>query len=418
MEDPALYPNTLTGYPVASQRISNALVGPPLMGWCAALLLTGATWSSAISYYRSNSFGRESKRAKWVIGAVVVFTTASGAISIAETWRWGTLQRRSADDLESTTPLDAIQPIPAVIVGLLVQFVFASRAVPMITNRTVKRLWIAVMGVTMLGGVVGAVLTIVMGFAYANNVAESYLPLNFSIALMVWMHSSTVSDLMITVTLCITLRKRIAGFNRNTDVLLSRLMQLSVESAAYTTCLSLSAAIYSIFTLKTSYFSESAPYAFWIPLPGAYAVSLFATLATRSRLLTSLHAAPTLNFPSGRLSQIDAPPQASKNPSAQHVDHLSAIRVGTGRPPSRTPSPNRPPFNPSKSYASDVQVTIDVESSVEEGMGESEEKKGWDERKRKWNEERLERERSRERERREQWDSALPERLKQGEELV
>jgi hypothetical protein len=27
MEDPALYPDTLTGYPVASQRISNALVG-------------------------------------------------------------------------------------------------------------------------------------------------------------------------------------------------------------------------------------------------------------------------------------------------------------------------------------------------------------------------------------------------------
>lgn len=27
MEDPAMYPNTLTGYPLSSQRISNALVG-------------------------------------------------------------------------------------------------------------------------------------------------------------------------------------------------------------------------------------------------------------------------------------------------------------------------------------------------------------------------------------------------------
>lgn len=250
--------------------------------------------------------------------------------------------------------------------------------------------------------------------------AESYLPLNFSISLMVWMHSSTVSDLMITVTLCITLRKRIAGFNKNTDKLLSRLIQLSIESAAYTTCLSLSAAIYSIFTIQTSYFSESAPYAFWIPLPGANAVSLFATLATRSRLLTSLHAAPTLNFPSGRLSQLggSAPP-GSKDPSALHLDHLSATQVGSGPLNGRSPSPNpRPQINPSKSFASDVQVTIDVESSVEEGAGDVDEKKGWDERRRKRHEERMERERSRERERRLEWDSALDGPSKEGDELV
>jgi hypothetical protein len=202
------------------------------------------------------------------------------------------------------------------------------------------------------------------------------------------MHSSTVSDLMITVTLCITLRKRIAGFNKNTDKLLSRLIQLSIETAAYTTCLSLSAAIYSIFTIQTTYFSESAPYAFWLPLPGAYAVSLFATLATRSRLLTSLHAPPTLNFPSARLSQlgISALPE-SKALSVLHLDHLSTTRVGSGHLTGRSPSPNAP-TNLSKSFVSDVQVTIDVESSVEEGGG-AEEKQVWDERRRKWHEEKM-----------------------------
>lgn len=234
---------------------------------------------------------------------------------------------------------------------------------------------------------------------------------------MIWMHCSTISDLMITITLCITLRKRIVGFNRNTDVLLGRLIQLSVESAAYTTILSFSAAIYSIFTIKTSYYSESAPYALWIPLPGAYAVSLFATLATRSRLLTSLHAPPTLNFPSGRLSQlgVTAPPE-SKNPSAPNLDHLSATRVGSGHP-ERSASPHpRPPLNPSKSF--EVQVTTTVESSVEDGGEEGEETKGWDERRRKWQEERAEREKSRERARMLEWDSALPEPSKEGDELV
>lgn len=221
---------------------------------------------------------------------------------------------------------------------------------------------------------------------------------------------------MITVTLCITLRNRIAGFNKNTDKLLSRLIQLSVESAAYTTCLSLSAAIYSIFTLKTSYFSESAPYAFWLPLPGAYAVSLFATLATRSRLLTSLHAPPTLNFPSGRLSSVGGSAAPSKEPPGFHLDHLSATRVGNRHPSDRAPSP-KPPLNQSKSFVSDVQVTIDVESSVEEGNVD-EDQKGWSEERRKWHEERMERERGRERDRRLEWDSAFREPLKERDDVV
>lgn len=35
----------------------------------------------------------------------------------------------------------------------------------MISNKTVKMIWMVAMGISMLGGVIGAVLTTVMGFA-------------------------------------------------------------------------------------------------------------------------------------------------------------------------------------------------------------------------------------------------------------
>ena len=104
-------------------------------------------------------------------------------------------------------------------------------------------------------------------------------------------------DVTITITLCILTIRRIEGFNDKMDSVLARLARLSVETALPTALIATAGAVVSSSFPTNNLLTLCIPFAFWLPLPSLYAISLFATLSARDRLraiLQQAHVSPQL----------------------------------------------------------------------------------------------------------------------------
>lgn len=82
----------------------------------------------SLQYWRSLPFSRDSKRLRLAIVAVLLLLTWACIMCVIDIWQWGVSQNRSAQGLEATSVMDAMTPLPAMLVGVLVQSVFVTRA--------------------------------------------------------------------------------------------------------------------------------------------------------------------------------------------------------------------------------------------------------------------------------------------------
>ncbi|ORY92650.1 concanavalin A-like lectin/glucanase domain-containing protein [Leucosporidium creatinivorum] len=235
----AEWPNTLTGSPMASQDLANRMAGPVLMGTAAQLFIAGSVYSNALQYWRSLPSSRDSKPLRFAIVAVLLLLSWACVMCVIDIWSWGVSQNRSAQGLEATSVMDAMTPLPAMLVGVLVQSVFVTRAMSLFTNRRIRNVWTVYMILAITMSFVGGIGTVAMDFRYAFNTVDDALPLNWDIVLSAWMWCSFIVDVSISITMCILLSSRLAGFNERTDSALMSLMYLSIESAVPTAIVAL-----------------------------------------------------------------------------------------------------------------------------------------------------------------------------------
>ncbi|EMS21930.1 hypothetical protein NBRC10512_003823 [Rhodotorula toruloides] len=144
-------------------------------------------------------------------------------------------------------------------------------------------------GLVILGGLLGFVLYSSMGFLLIKNV-DTPIPPTVCQALWLWMSAS--ADIFVSVALAYTLHRRITnlgGFNATTEGLAKKLITIALQTAAYTSIMSLvGASLSTAYAHSTDFHTISIGQAFWLPLPALHGISLYTTLSIRKTITSTL----------------------------------------------------------------------------------------------------------------------------------
>ncbi|GAA6014490.1 hypothetical protein JCM11491_004513 [Sporobolomyces phaffii] len=263
-----------------------ALLGPQVAAWQVSLLMYGMLVILHSNYVHSPSYSSHSSGIKVTIWAVFVLVTIYNCMVFSNTFRWMVSVPRQPLDLVIGWPLDFLLPVASGLIAAIVQTFLAIRASVLIRHRKLQLLFLGAIGICILASLAGATLTTALGYMYWNNTyAQISIDYNNTIAWYLW--AGAVVDCSISVVLFLTLNERRSGDVR-CDSIICRLSLTAIQTATYTAVLALTGAIVSlIFKVDTPGLSLLS-FAFWVPLPGCYSLSLYTTLSTRRSLQNHL----------------------------------------------------------------------------------------------------------------------------------
>lgn len=125
---------------------------------------------------------------------------------------------------------------------------------------------------------VASVGVYVAGCSYSFSYTDKLLPFTYNMLVLIWSCLGAGIDLLLTITLIMSLRKSVLAFNPNTDGAIKMIMRTALQTASYTTVLSVAAAVMS--ALPSTPLVNSL-FAFEFPLASLYALSFLTTLDSR-----------------------------------------------------------------------------------------------------------------------------------------
>ena len=126
-------------------------------------------------------------------------------------------------------------------------------------------------------------------YAYIQD-DDYYIGISWTNAVLVWLWVSAGIDVLISASYIFNLTRRLGGVTSTVGAtqVLHLIVRLVVQSAAFTAVLAIAAASVTAAYPGFSLMTEDLFYAFWIPLPLLYALSLFTTLSIREKVTTTL----------------------------------------------------------------------------------------------------------------------------------
>lgn len=271
---------------LAEQKYADSIIGPVIIGSMVNIFLFGIALQAYINYSYSSFYQRDSRRTKLLFWVVCVFGLFEIALNVVGIYNYAVSQKRDLMTLEATSMVANLQPTVAGVVAVLVQCFLTHRAGTLFNSRLGRGIFHGIVGFGILAGILGAICVSAVTFSYTLGRRKALEYLTYNQAVAIWTWSSAAVDIAITLSLFLTLRKHIAGFNQEMDSILVKLMRLGLWTALPSTCLALAAAIASL-TLKThNVLTCSITAAFFLPLPSLYCLSLIKTLSYRENLAT------------------------------------------------------------------------------------------------------------------------------------
>ncbi|GAA5903323.1 hypothetical protein JCM6882_008135 [Rhodosporidiobolus microsporus] len=294
----------------ATQTQAIRILLPCTAGWMASLWFFGIYSILHGQYVLGPYYGRLSWRVKSVLWAVFVFLLLYMLCIVGEQALWTVTTDRSLFHHYNGDWIDPLLPVFGGIVAALVQGLLSTRAALMISRATYRWAFMTFTTLFILFTLAMAMLTSAANFLAA------------------WLWGSAATDLIISLSLALTLRKRIAGFSHTTDALLKKLIVAALQTASYTTLLAILGATTSVAFDDWNGFA-AVNYAFFCPLFPCYGISLYTTLATRRTVDQFI---------------------GTSRPS-EETAHLSLARNTSHRPTPLTPHSRRIDVSPARGRA-------------------------------------------------------------------
>ncbi|GAA6004452.1 hypothetical protein JCM10207_000732 [Rhodosporidiobolus poonsookiae] len=271
-----------------------ALLGPTSAGSLAALAFYGLYLALHSRYASSELYGRLAARVKVALWVVFAALTVYTGLVVANEVHWMTTSKRSTKDVLDGWSVGAILPVLAAAVQLPVQAILTLRAGALLSPRWARNAFLAGLAILILLSFVAAILSCVLSLLYGRGKIEVLVSLDSTMALAIWLWASTIANIAISCTLGITLRQRV-DLERKTTSFIRRAALAGSHTAAYAAVLSFAAAV-AISAVRDAGSSLSqVDWAFWLPLPACYGLSLFTTLSDRRP--TKLYLSSTATLP-------------------------------------------------------------------------------------------------------------------------
>ncbi|GAA5874375.1 hypothetical protein JCM8547_005382 [Rhodosporidiobolus lusitaniae] len=282
----------------ATQHELNITLGPPVVGWSFAILFFGIYLCCHLQYITGPSYAKAARPVKATLHWVALFESGL--------------------------------PLVSGIVSTSVQSLLMARAASLLRKKAIRTTFLIVTSLLILFSFTSAILITIANFLYWDadpNAIERIHPIDWNVGYTMYLWTSAVIDLVISISLALTLKQRVAGFNEKTDGLLKRLIRNALQTASYTTFLCIVGACVTV-ALPDSNEYTSTGYAFFAPLPPLYGLSLYTTLSTRRTI--DEYTGSSVPIPGSMEHNISSsyhPPRPTVNHAAR--SHLEAIRLGT-----------------------------------------------------------------------------------------
>ncbi|BGP37147.1 hypothetical protein JCM10450v2_001053 [Rhodotorula kratochvilovae] len=314
---------------LARQDVATAVLVPYLTGLVVQVLLIGVFFGLFASY--AGDLGKRARAVKavsWVVFALVLCCLGVACEEIVDT---AVSQNRTSEALFAGPPQSNVLPILAGLTGAVCQAFLMVRAAALVPSKSARWAFYIPTSAAILLALTGSALFSAAGFVISD---EEAFALNYFTAEAIWLWSSAGADLLISLALAYTLHRRIAGFNARTDGVLRRLSVVALQTAAYTSIISIAgAAVATAFEGSEDYHTSTVGFAFWLPLPALHAISLYTTLSSRRALQATLSAAApgdALSLPSGRRRACTGATAAGMGTGSRRSLHHAGTGTGTG----------------------------------------------------------------------------------------
>ncbi|POY70826.1 hypothetical protein BMF94_6239 [Rhodotorula taiwanensis] len=244
---------------IAPQAVASAILAPYIAGLLTQVLLIGAFLVMFGRYAVAGEIQKHGFAGRLAIWTVFALVLCCLGVSYEEIIDTGISQKRSSDEIFQGPPQSNVLPVLSGLTAAVCQFFLAGRAA---SKRLHRVAFFATVSALTTLAFVGSLLFSATGFQLTAT-GESVF--NYKAAQAIWLWASAAVDLLISIALSHTLHSRIAHFNEVTDSLLKRLIVTSLQTAAYTSVISIIG-----------------------PLPALHAISLYTTLSTRRSISDTL----------------------------------------------------------------------------------------------------------------------------------
>ncbi|BGP29560.1 hypothetical protein JCM10296v2_001299 [Rhodotorula toruloides] len=273
---------------LAPQAVAREVLAPYVTGLVTSVLLIGIFFALFARYARHDlkEHGIRGRAVSWTVCILLVMCLGVSYEEIVDT---GVSQLRSSEELYAGPPQSNILPILSGLTEAVCQAFLLVRTGALMENVIHRYVFYGLTGLVILGGLLGSVLYSSMGFLLIKNV-DTPIPPTVCQALWLWM--SAGADIFISVALAYTLHRRITnlgGFNATTEGLVKKLITIALQTAAYTSIMSLiGASLSTAYAHSTDFHTISIGQAFWLPLPALHGISLYTTLSIRKTIASTL----------------------------------------------------------------------------------------------------------------------------------
>ncbi|ORY55949.1 hypothetical protein BCR35DRAFT_355671 [Leucosporidium creatinivorum] len=263
--------------PLLSQLESDQIIGPVLLGAMVQIALFGFTISHLINLRSTQTWIRSSGGTRAICWAVMLLNTAFTGMIAHDIWHYGTLPQRGIYDIIAGTLVQAVEPILLGVVALIVQLTLGWRSSRIIQRPRLRWGYFVFVGTLSVISFLACIGVTIESVWFHRGRYDSFAGLSFTSYLGLWMWGECLTDLVITVTYLILLRRRLWGQNEIVDSTVQLIFRLMVRSAAYTTLFAMLAAVMAQAFPELPYYDLL--YTFCNPLPSLYTLSLFTTLS-------------------------------------------------------------------------------------------------------------------------------------------
>ncbi|BGP53328.1 hypothetical protein JCM8202_000058 [Rhodotorula sphaerocarpa] len=271
---------------IAPQDVASAILAPYVAGLLTQVLLIGSFLVLFGQYVVKGDLAKHGATGRYASWTVFVLILCCLGVSAEEIIDTGMTQQRSSEELFNGPPQSNVLPVLSGLTAAVCQFFLAGRAGSLINNRTHKWAFLAITTILTILAFAGSLLFSAAGFQLTLG-HDSII--DYKVAQALWLWASAAVDLLISIALARTLHARIAHFNEVTDSLLKRLIVTALQTAAYTSVISIiGAALSSAYSHSEDFHTASVGFAFWSPLPVLHAISLYTTLSARRSISDTL----------------------------------------------------------------------------------------------------------------------------------
>ncbi|KAJ8297019.1 hypothetical protein OF846_000275 [Rhodotorula toruloides] len=263
------------------RKATSALLGSTVAGSLVALVLYGIYAATHTRYIASEPYTRLALRVKTVLWAVFALLTAYSALVFCDVVHWTTTLKRSPDDILHGWPVDWLLPLFAGFVALPVQAVLAVRAAAGIEERKSRKMFVFAMALWILVAFAASIATTVAGFTARDTASLKINPREHDIVTAVWLWSTTVVNLALTISLALTLSQRRTAYDETTTSRIKASISALMHTASITAVLAFAGALSVTVVVTEHAMCSLIDWAFWLPLPACYGISLYTTQPTR-----------------------------------------------------------------------------------------------------------------------------------------